>query len=208
MKKLYKVKKHGEVVDAFIPARKSKKGYRFGFVRFTTLKEAEKAIAQMNGCVLYGSRLVVRLAKFSDNLEDRLCKQLKFRVLKNGESSKNQSKYIGDMSNSPRDSLKKSSNSQRLTEENRPIGRVNCLKASWAGIVSKNVGCQGDKAEEDISHKLFRNAEMGFDLGRAKETSVLENIVGFKLFGTEPEVVREEEVLDTSNLQNWPTLGA
>ncbi|KAK8658063.1 hypothetical protein V6N13_036278 [Hibiscus sabdariffa] len=108
MKKLYKVKKHGEVVDAFIPARKSKKGYRFGFVRFTTLKEAEKAIAQMNGCVLYGSRLVVRLAKFSDNLEDRLCKQLKFRVLKNGESSKNQSKYIGDMSNSPRDSLKKS----------------------------------------------------------------------------------------------------
>ncbi|KAK8487551.1 hypothetical protein V6N11_057892 [Hibiscus sabdariffa] len=228
------------------------------------------------------------------------------------------------------------SNSQRLTEENEPIGRVNCLKASWAGIVSKNIGCQGDKAEEDISHKLFRNAKMGFDLGRkecvgslesnlpvddkakvlegfrlsaskgyevvessvnrkdsliafedgvgesglfpvpavhqpckpkrgkkfghpieihskiletierknldhfkkqiikgtkntihedrfltisdskvscvtgfvgAKETSVMENIVGFKPFGTEQEVVCGEEVLDTSNLRNWPNLG-
>ncbi|KAK8614378.1 hypothetical protein V6N13_122738 [Hibiscus sabdariffa] len=98
--------RHGEVVDAFIPARKSKKGHRFGFVRFTTLKEAEKAIAQMNGCVLYGSRLAVRLAKFLDNLEDRLYKQLKFRVSKTGESSKNQSKYFDDMSRSPRDSLK------------------------------------------------------------------------------------------------------
>ncbi|KAK8617587.1 hypothetical protein V6N13_080497 [Hibiscus sabdariffa] len=280
--------RHGEVADAFNLARKSKKGYR--------------------------------LDRFSDNLEDRMCKQLKFRVSKNGESSKNQSKYIGDMSSGPRDCLKKpclkrilghveeeairklkrrfigkttkrcntsqvedrllarglkdvsvkfmggcsflidlnaqelrnnmhlhelailkevfnevntwsdlfhsserttwiqvtgvpphywnltkfkrrtlgeievlgkdhcfefprlnksnlpmmlqtckgaicKSNSMRLTEENEPIGWVNRLKASWAGIVSKNIGCQGDRAREDISHKLFRNAEMSFALG-------------------------------------------
>ncbi|KAK8993495.1 hypothetical protein V6N11_033590 [Hibiscus sabdariffa] len=225
----------------------------------------------------------------------------------------------------------------RLTEENEPIGWVNRLKASWAGIVSKNIGCQGDRAREDISHKLFRNAEMSFALGHeecfgslernptiedkankfeglrlstskgyevaesivnreenlivfedgvresgsfpvpvihlpckprrgkkfghpieihskiletaerknldhvkkkimkgtkstihkygslaildskvscvigfveAKETSALGNIMGFKLFGTEQEVVCEEEVLDTKNLLNWSTLGA
>ncbi|KAL4348833.1 hypothetical protein GQ457_17G003060 [Hibiscus cannabinus] len=99
--------RHGEVIDAFIPVKKSKKGIRFGFVQFVNLEDAEKAIAQMNGSVLYGCRLTVSLARFWDNLEDRKNKQVKNRVSKNGESSKNQSKCIGEMSSDSRDSLKK-----------------------------------------------------------------------------------------------------
>ncbi|MBA0753181.1 hypothetical protein Gogos_005639, partial [Gossypium gossypioides] len=35
---------HGEVIDAFIPAKKNKSGRRFGFVRFDKMGDARKDI--------------------------------------------------------------------------------------------------------------------------------------------------------------------
>ncbi|KAL4312579.1 hypothetical protein GQ457_01G025640 [Hibiscus cannabinus] len=81
-------------IDAFIPAKKSKTGFRYGFVRFFSLEDAERAIAHLNGSLLYGSRLNAGLARFSDKLEDRKSKQIKSNVLNNGEASKNISRSV------------------------------------------------------------------------------------------------------------------
>ncbi|KAK8620183.1 hypothetical protein V6N13_066665 [Hibiscus sabdariffa] len=82
-------------------------GIRYGFVRFLRLEDAERAISHLSGSVLYGNRLNVRLARFSDKLEDRKSKQMKNNVLKNGEASKNQSRSVGDTSSDSRNSYMK-----------------------------------------------------------------------------------------------------
>ncbi|KAL4271950.1 hypothetical protein GQ457_13G005580 [Hibiscus cannabinus] len=56
---------HGEVVDAFIPLKKSKDGKRFGFVRFSSRADAQRAISRLNGLVLYGFRILVSLARYN-----------------------------------------------------------------------------------------------------------------------------------------------
>ncbi|KAL4347234.1 hypothetical protein GQ457_17G021110 [Hibiscus cannabinus] len=86
--------RYGDVIDAFIPAKKSKTGFRYDFVRFFSLEDAERAIAHLNGSLLYGSRLKAGLARFSDKLEDRKSKQIKSNVLINGEASKNISRSV------------------------------------------------------------------------------------------------------------------
>ncbi|KAK8704016.1 hypothetical protein V6N13_047652 [Hibiscus sabdariffa] len=63
--------RHGKVVDTFIPLKKCKLGLRFGFVRFSNLEDADRVVVQMNGCMLFGSRLTVSLARFSDSLASR-----------------------------------------------------------------------------------------------------------------------------------------
>ncbi|KAG4188560.1 hypothetical protein ERO13_A08G172175v2, partial [Gossypium hirsutum] len=55
---------HGRVVDAFIPKKKCKSGKRFGFVRFTNFMDAQRAISRLNGFVILGSRIWIKLAKF------------------------------------------------------------------------------------------------------------------------------------------------
>ncbi|KAK8630032.1 hypothetical protein V6N13_078843 [Hibiscus sabdariffa] len=99
--------RYGEVIDAFIPAKKSKTDFRYGFVRFLKLEDAEKAILHLSGSVLYGSLLNASLARFSDKLEDRKSKQMKNNVLKNGEASKILSRSVGDTSIDSQDSQMK-----------------------------------------------------------------------------------------------------
>ncbi|KAK8677014.1 hypothetical protein V6N13_142571 [Hibiscus sabdariffa] len=41
---------HGDVVDAFIPAKRSQDGNRFGFVRFANMNDAQRVISSSLGC--------------------------------------------------------------------------------------------------------------------------------------------------------------
>ncbi|KAL4295326.1 hypothetical protein GQ457_12G018390 [Hibiscus cannabinus] len=47
---------HGEVVDIFIPNKRTSAGMRFGFVRFTRFDNANRAIDRSNGFILLKSR--------------------------------------------------------------------------------------------------------------------------------------------------------
>ncbi|KAL4388115.1 hypothetical protein GQ457_09G030790 [Hibiscus cannabinus] len=54
--------RHGEVVDAYIARKLSRGGKRFGFVRMSSMAEAERAIERLHDFSLYGSKLSVKLA--------------------------------------------------------------------------------------------------------------------------------------------------
>ncbi|KAH1073111.1 hypothetical protein J1N35_025439 [Gossypium stocksii] len=58
---------HGEVKDAFIPIKKSKNGKRFSFVRYSNDIDAQRAIEKLNGFVLLGYRIRVKMASFRGN---------------------------------------------------------------------------------------------------------------------------------------------
>ncbi|PPS02403.1 hypothetical protein GOBAR_AA18256 [Gossypium barbadense] len=55
---------HGVVKDAFILNKKSKVGSRFGFVRFSCVTDAQRAIERLNGFVILGYRIGVKMASF------------------------------------------------------------------------------------------------------------------------------------------------
>ncbi|KAG8497351.1 hypothetical protein CXB51_008604 [Gossypium anomalum] len=55
---------HGAVKDAFIPIKKSKFGRRFGFVRHSSVTDAQRAIDSLNGFVILGYRIGVKMASF------------------------------------------------------------------------------------------------------------------------------------------------
>ncbi|KAE8699443.1 Dentin sialophosphoprotein-related, putative isoform 2 [Hibiscus syriacus] len=56
--------KYGEVVDSFIPNKRSKGGSRFGFVPFTSLEDARKAISCVDRSRIRGNEVRVFLARF------------------------------------------------------------------------------------------------------------------------------------------------
>ncbi|KAK8648313.1 hypothetical protein V6N13_129070 [Hibiscus sabdariffa] len=97
--------RYGEVIDAFIPTKKSKTGFRYDFVRFLSLEDADRTILHLNGSVLYGNRLNASLARFSDNLEDRKSKQMKNNELRNRETRKNLNIRVAESSSVSPDTL-------------------------------------------------------------------------------------------------------
>ncbi|MBA0781616.1 hypothetical protein Gotri_002523 [Gossypium trilobum] len=74
---------HGDVIDAFIPAKKSKSGRKLGFVRFDKIMDAQKVINRLNGFVILGSRISVYLARFKGR------RQVWRKVPVNGDSKQN-----------------------------------------------------------------------------------------------------------------------
>ncbi|KAK8550010.1 hypothetical protein V6N13_055566 [Hibiscus sabdariffa] len=56
---------HGEVVDSFIPSKRSRAGSMFGFVRFSNMTDAQRAIYKLDGFVLMRYRISVSLARFN-----------------------------------------------------------------------------------------------------------------------------------------------
>ncbi|KAK8695500.1 hypothetical protein V6N13_000658 [Hibiscus sabdariffa] len=58
--------RHGEVTDAFIPRKRNRRGTRYGFVRFTNRRDADRAIERLNGFNLFGSIIHVGYALFND----------------------------------------------------------------------------------------------------------------------------------------------
>lgn len=58
--------KYGRVLDAFIPKKRSKYFQsKFGFIRFNVLREAEEAIADLNGIIIRDKKMLVKLASFT-----------------------------------------------------------------------------------------------------------------------------------------------
>ncbi|MFQ6664206.1 hypothetical protein Gotur_031390 [Gossypium turneri] len=55
---------HENIIDAFILEKKSKNGKRFGFVRFSKILDAQRAISRINRFVIMGSKIWVKMAKF------------------------------------------------------------------------------------------------------------------------------------------------
>ncbi|KAL4271620.1 hypothetical protein GQ457_13G010870 [Hibiscus cannabinus] len=72
---------HGEVVDSFIPSKRSRAGSRFGFVRFSNMTDAHRAISRLDGFFLMGYRISVSLARFNPrtNLQLRVNKKTKLK---------------------------------------------------------------------------------------------------------------------------------
>ncbi|KAL4378544.1 hypothetical protein GQ457_02G017040 [Hibiscus cannabinus] len=60
--------RHGEVVDSFIPSKRSRAGSRFGFVRFSNTTDAHRAISRLDGFFLMGYRISVSLARFNPRI--------------------------------------------------------------------------------------------------------------------------------------------
>ncbi|KAI8528317.1 hypothetical protein RHMOL_Rhmol12G0140800 [Rhododendron molle] len=80
--------KFGEVKDAFIPRKRSKRtGNKFGFVRFGCSAAASMAISRMNGIWVENERLFVKEASFGINAEKSRVKQTQHPSLQmNGHS--------------------------------------------------------------------------------------------------------------------------
>ncbi|KAL4310494.1 hypothetical protein GQ457_01G032390 [Hibiscus cannabinus] len=57
--------RHGDLVDSFIANKLDRKGRRFGFVRFSNRKDADRAVERLNGFKLFGFRLFVSVARFN-----------------------------------------------------------------------------------------------------------------------------------------------
>ncbi|MBA0630501.1 hypothetical protein Godav_002592 [Gossypium davidsonii] len=74
---------HGDVIDAFIPAKKSKSGRKLGLVRFDKIMDAQKVINRLNGFVILGNRISVYLARFKGR------RQVWRKVPVNGDSKQN-----------------------------------------------------------------------------------------------------------------------
>ncbi|KAK8668776.1 hypothetical protein V6N13_106222 [Hibiscus sabdariffa] len=55
--------RHADVIHSFITRKLSRGGKRFGFVRMKTRTDALRVIERLNGFMLYGFRLTVKLAK-------------------------------------------------------------------------------------------------------------------------------------------------
>ncbi|KAK8671541.1 hypothetical protein V6N13_038135 [Hibiscus sabdariffa] len=67
--------RHGEVIDAFIPEKKSKKGIRYGFVRFVNLEDAEKGhvedetLRKLRKCLIGTMETVCSTSQVKDHLQ-------------------------------------------------------------------------------------------------------------------------------------------
>ncbi|GMJ14392.1 hypothetical protein HRI_005108400 [Hibiscus trionum] len=55
---------HGDVLDAFIPKKRSRGGHRFGFVRYLKMNDALRAQERLDGFHIFGYRVQVHLARF------------------------------------------------------------------------------------------------------------------------------------------------
>ncbi|KAH1040220.1 hypothetical protein J1N35_041963 [Gossypium stocksii] len=58
---------HGNVLDAFIPAKRIMEGKRFEFVRFDNMDDAQREIARLDSFVMLGKKIWVKIARFSGN---------------------------------------------------------------------------------------------------------------------------------------------
>ncbi|KAK8652520.1 hypothetical protein V6N13_126551 [Hibiscus sabdariffa] len=57
---------HGDMVDDFVPTKRSRSGRRFGFVRYLSNTDAERVILRLNGFTLFDYRIEVSIAKFGN----------------------------------------------------------------------------------------------------------------------------------------------
>ncbi|KAK8658924.1 hypothetical protein V6N13_029143 [Hibiscus sabdariffa] len=82
--------RYGEVVNAFIARKVSRRGRRFGFVRFTNRDDAVVASKRLNGFFLYGFRISISFAKF--NGRSSYWKKVRQRLPQENEENNDMSK--------------------------------------------------------------------------------------------------------------------
>ncbi|KAK8633133.1 hypothetical protein V6N13_013987 [Hibiscus sabdariffa] len=82
--------RHGNVLDAFIARRLSRRGRKFGFVRFGDSTDALRALERLNGFIMYGFKLTVALAtpKRKGKVWDKGIMGRNSLSAENGDSSK------------------------------------------------------------------------------------------------------------------------
>ncbi|PPS10670.1 hypothetical protein GOBAR_AA09972 [Gossypium barbadense] len=56
--------KYGDVVDAFIPRKRSSREGNFGFVRFKSISEAKRVILRLNATWIFGHCIGVNMGRF------------------------------------------------------------------------------------------------------------------------------------------------
>ncbi|KAK8712694.1 hypothetical protein V6N13_147924 [Hibiscus sabdariffa] len=57
--------RHGDLVDSYIAKKLDRQGKRFGFVRYSNMRDARRAMERLNGFKLFGFRLVVFLTRYN-----------------------------------------------------------------------------------------------------------------------------------------------
>ncbi|KAK8535553.1 hypothetical protein V6N12_057069 [Hibiscus sabdariffa] len=57
--------RHGDLVDAYIAKKLDRQGKLFGFVRYSNMRDARRAMESLNGSKIFGFRLVVFLARYN-----------------------------------------------------------------------------------------------------------------------------------------------
>ncbi|KAE8704160.1 hypothetical protein F3Y22_tig00110458pilonHSYRG00090 [Hibiscus syriacus] len=72
------VGRYGEVFSVYIPRKRSRAGTRFGFVKVSNSKEAERVKHQLNGLMVYDSRISVSFAKYILKDTKKKCVQSSF----------------------------------------------------------------------------------------------------------------------------------
>ncbi|PPD67330.1 hypothetical protein GOBAR_DD35792 [Gossypium barbadense] len=88
---------HGKVVDAFIPEKKSKRGSRFGFVRYTNYSDAYRAISRLNGFVILGSRIWVKVVRAFKQRNPSFLKESSQKGLENVKRGKEVEEQLEDV---------------------------------------------------------------------------------------------------------------
>ncbi|KAK8610724.1 hypothetical protein V6N13_081880 [Hibiscus sabdariffa] len=58
-------RRHGDLVDAYIAKKLDRQGKLFGFVRYSKMWDARRAMESLNGFKIFGFRLVVFLARYN-----------------------------------------------------------------------------------------------------------------------------------------------
>ncbi|KAK8603627.1 hypothetical protein V6N13_096101 [Hibiscus sabdariffa] len=112
---------HGDVLNAFIPKKRSKSGRRFAFVRYATKADAILTISRLNGFILFGSRVSVNLARFRARMSFwRKVDPSKRKT--NHASTEIQTRNLSQQnaSNQKRDNLESNSSPLRSSSKGKP----------------------------------------------------------------------------------------
>ncbi|KAK8634188.1 hypothetical protein V6N13_015016 [Hibiscus sabdariffa] len=147
---------HDDVLYVFIPNKRSRSDKRFGFVRFSSKIDADRAISRLNGFALFGSRLSVSIAKYRPRL-------LYWRKVKHGAKKGIQNSPLSQpyqkISRKKEESAERSNSQSKLPTNDYPRkpGRV-VVRSSNNGS-PLHVGARRDQSEENGRNGLPSGAE-------------------------------------------------
>ncbi|MBA0798684.1 hypothetical protein Gohar_009250 [Gossypium harknessii] len=166
---------HENIIDAFILEKKSKNGKRFGFVRFSKILDAQRAISRINGFVIMGSKIWVKMAKFNGKIWVKMAKfNGKRKIWKKvqAQASSNQRKEI-----QPKGKEREEVERGEISGKNHPYQLEEIIMFE-AGDVIFSISIKERRLMELINVKTRK--EMGA-IGEKKESSEVGSIIKSEL---------------------------